>query len=205
MKEKMGIEARLAWAMLFEKKLHLLEEPLAQYGNLDLDLLNACELLDLMKRVRSCLEEKGIDASVSSEPVSGFTTVPDTIYIDKQYRLFRGSGKSEEIVLQPMLKTVFLFFLKHSEGVLMKDKADYREELDAIYGKLCPTLDCQVRQRRIARLVSAEDNSFSEKLSSLNKMLDSLFGQPLAENYKVRGKNGQPRRIPLDPLYIDWE
>ena len=58
---------------------------------------------------------------------------------------------------------------------------------------------------RIARLVDLQDNSFSEKASVLNARLEELLPEGIAENYKIQGYNGCPRRIILNPLLVHWE
>ena len=58
---------------------------------------------------------------------------------------------------------------------------------------------------RVGRLVNLQDNSFSEKASVLNARLEALLPGEVAEQYKIQGYNGHPRKIPLDPLLVNWE
>lgn len=91
--------------------------------------------------------------------------------------------------------------LRHPEGIRIKDKDAYREELLDIYAHIFPNLDEDIRQARIDRLIAPGQNAFSENLSHLNKALGTLFGQS-ASPYQVYGANGQPRRILLDPVFV---
>lgn len=60
----MGIQARVAWEILFGKTA-VLEEPEVSYGNPEqLDLLSARELLDLLQNVQEKLQEKGYAVSI---------------------------------------------------------------------------------------------------------------------------------------------
>lgn len=210
-----GIEARLAWAILFgESATGLLEEPATSYGTAEeLDLLSARELLALLGRIRTLLAAKGYDISDRGDSPSQMQG-PATLLIDRDYRVFvtfpeEAVPGSKELALQPILKTVFILFLKHPEGISLKDRAAYQAELDAIYTRICPNLDPDARARRIARLVSPLDNSFSEKLSNLNKHLENFLSRHLppteAAHYQIRGQRGLPRRIALDPLFVRWE
>lgn len=64
MKELMGIQARVAWEILFGKTA-VLEEPEVPYGDPDrMDLLSARELLDLLQNVQEKLREKGYAVSI---------------------------------------------------------------------------------------------------------------------------------------------
>ncbi len=58
---------------------------------------------------------------------------------------------------------------------------------------------------RVARLVDLEDNSFSEKASVLNARLKELLPDEIAGDYQIKGHNGYPRKIRLNPLLVHWE
>lgn len=62
-----------------------------------------------------------------------------------------------------------------------------------------------LREQRMVRLLSPLDNSFSEKLTNLNKRLEEILGKEQSPIYKVQGSNGHPRRIPLSTIYVEWE
>ena len=57
----------------------------------------------------------------------------------------------------------------------------------------------------MVRLLSPLDNSFSEKLTNLNKRLEEILGKEQSPRYKVQGSNGHPRKIPLSTMYVEWE
>lgn len=82
--------------------------------------------------------------------------------------------------------------------------ADYFDEISAIYAIISPETGDDVRKQRIERLLSPLDNSFSEKLTNLNKRLESILGKEQSHLYKIQGTNGHPRSIPLSPVYIEW-
>ena len=203
MKERMGIQARMAWEILFGKTA-VLEEPEVSYGDPErLDLLSARELFDLLQKVQEKLKEKGYAVSIdkADEPLD-----PDlqTLHITKDYHILIDCLGLKEIPLRPLLRTVFILFLKHPEGIRIKEKHAYREELLDIYAHIFPNLDPDICRERIDRLIAPGQNAFSENLSHLNKALTSILG-PSASSYQVYGSNGHPRRILLDPVYVIWE
>lgn len=203
MKELMGIQARVAWEILFGKT-GVLEEPEVKYGDSErLDLLSARELFDLLQKVQEKLQEKGYDVSIdkAAGPIS---PEPQTLHISKDYRILIDCLGLKEITLRPLLRAVFILFLRHPEGIRIKEKQAYRDELLDIYAHIFPNLDPDICRERIDRLIAPGQNAFSENLSHLNRALTSILG-PDASPYQVYGSNGRPRRILLDPVYVVWE
>lgn len=203
MKELMGIQARVAWEILFGKTA-VLEEPEVPYGDPQrLDLLSARELFDLLQKVQEKLQEKGYSVSIdkADEPLN---LEPQTLHISKDYRILIDCLGLKEIPLRPLLRTVFILFLKHPEGIRIKEKHSYREELLDIYAHIFPNLDPDICRERIDRLIAPGQNAFSENLSHLNRALTSILGST-ASPYQVYGANGLPRQILLDPVYVIWE
>lgn len=194
--EHIGIEARLAWALLTGEGNNCLEEGGSPYAYEALELLEARELFNLMGRIRETLAARGIEAD---EDHSGEPTV---VHIGKEYDIRIGGI---ELPLQPLLKTIFIFFLRHPEGICLKDRANYADEISSIYAVISPETSETVREQRMVRLLSPLDNSFSEKLTNLNKRLEEILGKEQSPIYKVQGANGHPRRIPLSTIYVEWE
>lgn len=127
------------------------------------------------------------------------------LFIDRHYRIRMGSPGGTELPFRPMTRALFILFLKHPEGILLKGRASLQGELEEIYKVIAPHVAQEDRERRVARLVNPHDNTFSENLSVLNRTLEKLFPVSQAELYKVQGCNGHPRRIPLSPLLVHWE
>lgn len=194
--EVIGIEARLVWALLSGEGNGTLEDGNSPYSYEALELLEARELFNIMVKIRETLAARGITAD---EDCSG---EPTTLHIGKKYDIRIGGI---ELSLQPLLKTIFIFFLRHPEGIYLKDRADYADEISAIYAVISPETSENVRRRRMERLLSPLDNSFSEKLTNLNKKLEDILGKKQSPIYKVQGANGHPRIIPLDTIHIQWE
>ena len=206
--ELIGLEARLAWELLLGSDSEAtLREPDTPYGDPDrLDMLSARELLDLMYRVQGILQKKGCTihplADMADEPAR--TPGACTIHVSKDYRIFINCLGRKEIKLRALLKTVFILFLRHPEGIIIKERGFYRDELLEIYSQISPELDEDLRRQRIERLVSPDENTFSESISHLNRKLSAF---PEQENplLRIYGSNGKPRRINLNPMYVSWE
>ena len=107
--------------------------------------------------------------------------------------------------LRPLVKALFILFLRHPEGIRLKERARFESELADIYSVILPNTDPQYREKRIRRMMDLADNSFSEKASVLNARLEELLPKSIADGYKIQGLNGHPRRIPLAELAVEWQ
>jgi len=195
METRAGILACFAWKLIFEGGENgVLEASSADYAGM-IEGMEAAELLALMEVVQERLRELGSASTHQSSP--------SRLYIDQKYNIRLDSADGPLIPLRPLVKALFILFLKHPEGIRMKERARFESELADIYSVILPNVDPQCREQRIRRMMDLGDNSFSEKTSTLNARLEELF--PLtASSYKVQGYNGHPRSIPLDPLMVVW-
>ena len=191
-----NFEARLMWRLLFSGAAGMLCEPPVDYGDL-LEGMEATQLMALMVKVQERLEGLGLKAEQLAEPVE--------LFIDKNYIIRMGGADGQILNLRPLVKTLFILFLKHPEGILLKQRDVFRAELEEIYGVISPNTDRDDVKARVARLVDLEDNSFSEKASVLNARLKELLPNGIAGDYQIRGHNGYPRKIRLNPLLVHWE
>ena len=194
-----NIEPQLMWWLLVQGSVRGVEEPSVDYGGL-LDGLEAAELLMLMKKVQDRLKDLGRGLESLTDPVDSVE-----LFIDKHYNIRMGGADGFVLQLRPLVKTLFILFLKHPEGIILKQRDCYREELEKIYSTINPNIDRDDVKARIARLVDLQDNSFSEKASVLNARLEELLPEGIASDYQIHGYNGCPRKIRLNPLMVHWE
>lgn len=110
-----------------------------------------------------------------------------------------------EVKMGPLPKTVFLFFLKHPEGVRFVDLPDYREEIYEIYSKLAVSDDLDKIERSVSLLTDPFDNSINEKCTMVKYAFQRVVADDIASNYYVSGKQGHTMRIPLDRALVEWE
>lgn len=202
MGENVGIEAQLVWGLLFSGEEGLLMEPVADYAGM-LEGMAAAELLSLVREAKRRLKEMGQEQDTAIS--EGRNEPPVELYIDRQYHIRLGCPQGQEIPFRPLVRALFILFLKHPEGILLKERVNFREELEEIYEVIAPHVDTQDRLRRVRRLIDSEGNAFSENLSVLNATLDRILPLTQAQEFKVQGLNGHPRRVPLSPLKVHWE
>ena len=191
------------WQLLYSGAGEVLEEPAADYGGM-LEQMEAEDLLALMAKVQERLKAMGVSASAPETMPDSEAATPEDLYIDRHYTIRTGAPDGPVLPLRPLVKTLFILFLRHPEGILLKQREQYRQELEDIYAVISPSTSFEEVRARVGRLVNIQDNSFSEKASVLNARLEELLPKGLAEDYKIQGYNGHPRRVPLNPLLVHW-
>ena len=191
------------WQLLYSGTGGVLEEPVADYGGM-LERMEAEELLALMAKVQERLKAMGVTADATGAMLGPDAAAPVELYIDRQYTIRMGASDGPALPLRPLVKALFILFLRHPEGILLKQRDRYRQELEEIYSVICPNTAAEDIRARVGRLVNLQDNSFSEKASVLNARLEELLPAGTADDYKIQGYNGHPRRVPLNPLFIHW-
>ena len=191
------------WQLLYSGAGEVLEEPVVDYGGM-LEQMEAEELLALMAKVQERLKAMGVSASAPETMPDSEAAAPVELFIDRRYTIRTGAPDGPVLPLRPLVKTLFILFLRHPEGILLKQREQYRQELEDIYAVISPSTSFEEVRARVGRLVNIQDNSFSEKASVLNARLEELLPKGLAEDYKIQGYNGHPRRVPLNPLLVHW-
>lgn len=110
-----------------------------------------------------------------------------------------------ELRLNPLEKTIFLFFLSHPEGVAFSELSDHREEILAIYESVSRALDRQTIHSRIDRLVAPGENMISENISRIRKKLIEAVGPQMIEVYAISGPNAGKKTIDLDRSLVRFD
>jgi hypothetical protein len=181
----------------------LLYEPDPPYGGAEqVALLEAGELVRLYRAVRDRMAELGMDPDRFEPPVR---REPEVLRITGRYRIFLPERGGEELRLRPLVKTVFIFFLKHPEGIAAKGIGAFRSELLSIYSRITGREDAEAVAATVDRLVDVMENSFHENCSRLNTRLAACFPEGTLDQYQVRGARSGLRRIALEPMYVRWE
>ena len=124
--------------------------------------------------------------------------------ITKHYKILL-VDYDKEIKMGPLPKTVFLFFLRHPEGVMFSHLQDYKQELKEIYGRVCTNDDLEKMEQSISRLTDPFDNSICEKCAAVKKAFVMNVSDTIAKNYYVNGSQGEKKSISLDRNLVEWE
>jgi hypothetical protein len=108
-----------------------------------------------------------------------------------------------EILMTPLCKTLYLFFLRHPEGVMLKDLGDHRDELSRLYRRISNLTDTEQIQDNIDRLTDVVvDNSIHVNCTRIKKAFLEKMHDDNARHYYISGGRGRPKRIALNPRLI---
>lgn len=195
----------IGWEAFLTLRLHeeagkVLEEPAAEALAEYIDRMDAGALLEAMRRISERLK-----SLTGFAPDQAPGAEPERLVITKNLRILLPGRYDTEIRMRPLVKTVFLLFLKHPEGIRFRELETYREEMLALYGKISRRGDRASQEHSIDLLLRPDDNSIHEKVSVLTRTLSRYFKGPEIGFYNLSGPPGAPKRIPLDRYYVEWK
>ena len=174
----------------------VLEDPAVDYLAERVDEMDAAALLEAMGLLRKRLAEIAV--------LEG-TDDGERIRVTKDYRILLPDRFDTEIRLRPLVKTVFLLFLRHPEGIRFGDLPAYRNELMDLYLGITRRPSGPETEASIDRLIDPRDNSIHEKAANLAAALSKYFPPERVHAYTLTGKAGAPKRIRLDRSRVEWE
>ena len=165
---------------------------------------NTDDLIEEVKERIAKLRQRGISQYILEQLIH-----PDDrlsrLVITKDYRLLLPDYNDMEIKMEPLVKAVYLLFLKHPEGIIFKDLPDYREELAQIYVKLKPYGMSDRVVQSIEDVTNPLLNSINEKCARIRGAFVGQFDDHMARHYYIDGLRGEAKKIDLPRNLVVWE
>ncbi len=127
------------------------------------------------------------------------------LVVTKDYRILLPDYNDFEVKMEPLVKAVYLLFLKYPKGIIFKELADYREELLEIYKGLKPMGVSERTIQSIEDVTNPLLNSINEKCARIRSAFVKEFDEGLAKNYFVTGERGEVKKITLPRDLVIWE
>lgn len=124
------------------------------------------------------------------------------IKIDSEFKIWLVDYGNIEIVLTPLQKTVYLFFLNKPSGVYLHDLVDFKDELLSAYKLISKNSDETDLETRINDLVDFGSNSINEKCSRIKESFIKVISPDLAKYYYITGERGQKKGVNLQKEFI---
>ena len=125
--------------------------------------------------------------------------------VTKDYSIILTDYNNKVISLEPLVKAIYLLYLKHPEGIAFKNLPDYRAELTLIYTKLKPFGLNQRVTRSIDDVTNPLSNSINEKCSRIKSAFCTEVDATLVDQYVITGRSGEGKKISLPRNYVVWE
>lgn len=159
-------------------------------------------LRDISERINQ-LYALGVPEIIIKKALSLPEPKPSRLIITEDFRLLLPDYNNREIVLNPLPKALYFFYLRHNEGVLFKHLRDHRSELFDLYSLLSPSEKLDRMNKSIDDLVDSTKNSVNVLCSRIKSAFASQFQDRLASQYYITGAAGEPKCIALDRKLVE--
>lgn len=160
--------------------------------------------LSLFKKQAYKLQELGVPM-VILENILHQNDRYSKLVITKEYEILLPDYNNMIIKMEPIVKAVFILFLRHPEGLMFKELPDYREELTEIYLKLKPNGLTERAKKSIEDVTDPTLNSINEKCARIRSAFIDKFDEHLAKHYFITGGRAEPKKIALPRKLVVWE
>lgn len=164
-----------------------------------------CSILleELKEKVRK-LKAYGVDDAEIAAAMNDEELFPQLV-VTEDYKVVLSCEKPVEVEMEPLVKAVFLLFLSHPEGIVLKCLPDYRKELTSIYLLLRPAGMTDRVEKSIIDVTSPTSNSINEKCARIRKIFSAILPRSVARYYAISGKRGEAKKIDLVRANVIWE
>lgn len=170
-------------------------------------------LLDIQQKLES-VRLSGISEAIIAKFIKPLPTL-SMIVVTYDFHIILPDYGNIEIVMEPLVKAVYILFLRHPEGIMFKNLYDYREELEIIYrcvrskkNQIDRLLDSPASpqiSKSVESLCNPTKNSINEKCTRIKEAFILKFSDYLAQNYYITGSKATVKKISLPRSYVYWE
>ena len=179
----------------------ILENSIVEAENIDTETI---KLLKEFEEQANRLKKRGISTYIL-EQIINKPPLLSKLVITSDFRIVLPDYNNREIELTPLVKAVYLLFLRHPEGIIFKHLTDYRDELKEIYKQIKGDRWIVTQISSINDVTNTLKNSINEKCARIKGAFISQFDERLANYYIISGERGEPKRIILPQDLIIWE
>ena len=153
-------------------------------------------LLDEVKEKVRKLKAYGVDEAEIVAAMNEEKLFPQLI-VTEDYKVVLAGEQPVEVEMEPLVKAVYLLFLSHPEGIVLKCLPDHRKELTSLYLLLKPNGMTDRAIQSIEDVTNPMLNSINEKCARIRDILEG----PAAKRCQIlchlrqarRGEEDRPR------------
>ena len=170
----------------------------------ELEQFHCSILLDELKEKVRKLKAYGVDEAEIVAAMNEEELFPQLV-VTEDYRIMLADEADTEVKMEPLVKAVYLLFLSHPEGIVLKCLPDYRKELTQLYLLLRPY---GIKDRVLQSIEDVTDptlNSINEKCARIRKTFSELLPKRVAKYYAISGKRGDVKKIDLVRANVVWK
>ena len=181
-----------------------MEKKVRQQISKELEQFHCSILLDEVKEIVRKLKAYGVD-DVEIVAVMNEEELFPQLVVTEDYKVVLADGTDTEVKMEPLVKAVYLLFLSHPEGIVLKCLPDYRKELTQLYLLLRPYGMTDRVMQSIENVTNPTQNSINEKCARIRKLFSDILPKTVARYYGISGKRGEAKKIDLVRANVIWE
>lgn len=181
-----------------------MEKRLKEMVSKELKQFHCSILLDEVKEKVRKLKAYGIDDAEIFTAMNEEELFPQLI-VTENYKLVLAGEQPVEVEMEPLVKAIYLLFLSHPEGIVLKYLPDHRAELTSIYLLLRPTGMTDRVKKSIMDVTNPMLNSINEKCARIRKIFSEALPKSVAKYYAISGKRGEAKKIDLVRANVIWK
>ena len=120
------------------------------------------------------------------------------LHIDTDLRIWLPQYKNAELTLHPLSKALYILFLRHPEGIELRNIDRHRSELEQIYDLVMPNRDIDTANNVIDNVLNPLTGTLQQNLSRIKRFVKTIImDDKLAANYYITGRRGEAYSISL--------
>lgn len=155
--------------------------------------------------VKSILNNiKGYEIKKKERPDNPFGKKISSIVITQNFKIYLPDYNNIEIKFPALSKALYLLFLRHPEGIILKHLSDHKSELLKIYQAISLRISYSEAIASVEDMINPLSNSVNEKASRIKSAFVKLFSEDIARYYYITGKRGNKKAITLKRSLVDW-
>ena len=170
----------------------------------ELEQFHCSILLDEVKEKVRKLKAYGVDDAEIVAAMNEEEQFPQ-LMVTEDYKIVLADGVNTEVKMEPLVKAVYLLFLSHPEGIVLKHLPDYRQELMSLYLLLRPYGMTDRVMQSIEDVTNPTMNSINEKCARIRKLFSEILPKSVAKYYAISGKRGEAKKIDLVRANVVWK
>lgn len=110
----------------------------------------------------------------------------------------------KEVELSHLTKSIYFLFLKHPEGINLKELDNYKKELLTIYNSVSNQLDYDKMAKSIDDVINLETKAIYTHLSRIKSAFYKIMDASFAKYYIVSGSGVEDRKVLFETKDIIW-
>ena len=111
----------------------------------------------------------------------------------------------KEVELSHLTKSIYFLFLKHPEGINLKELGNYKKELLTIYNSVSNQLDYDKMAKSIDDVINLETKAIYTHLSRIKSAFYKIMDASFAKYYIVSGSGVEDRKVLFETKNIIWD